>query len=109
MKGQRQGDAKKRATDAARVARAKECFLKVLANTAVFSVVVVAASALAGLGLALALDKKIPGRTVYRAGIFAPYLTSTAAMALVWLWIFDMPSMTSAGPAAKPIRQPVME
>ncbi|HOX32228.1 MAG TPA: sugar ABC transporter permease [Spirochaetales bacterium] len=64
-------------------------FLKALANTALFSLVVVAAAAAAGLALALALDKPIFGRAAYRAGIFAPYLTSTAAMALVWLWIFD--------------------
>jgi ABC-type sugar transport system permease subunit len=64
-------------------------FLKALANTAVFSVAVVAASAAIGLGLAFLLDKPVRGRTIYRAGIFAPYLTSTAAMALVWLWIFD--------------------
>lgn len=34
MRGQRLGDAKKRATDAAKVARAKECFLEVLAKKA---------------------------------------------------------------------------
>jgi ABC-type sugar transport system permease subunit len=64
-------------------------FLKVLTNTAVFSFIVVAASAVIGLALAVALDRPIPGRTLFRAGIFSPYLTSTAAMALVWLWIFD--------------------
>ncbi len=64
-------------------------FLKALANTAIFSVVVVAAAGVIGLLLALVLDKPLPGRTVFRAGIFSPYLTSTAAMALVWLWIFD--------------------
>jgi ABC-type sugar transport system permease subunit len=64
-------------------------FLKALANTAVFSVIVVAASGVIGLALAVVLDKPIRGRTIYRAAFFSPYLTSTAAMALVWLWIFD--------------------
>jgi ABC-type sugar transport system permease subunit len=64
-------------------------FLKALGNTALFSAVVVAASAVIGLGLAVVLDKPIRGKTIYRAGLFSPYLTSTAAMALVWLWIFD--------------------
>ncbi len=64
-------------------------FWRVLANTTVFSVVVVLVSMAFGLLLALVLNKPIRGRTVYRAGIFMPYITSTAAMALVWLWIFD--------------------
>jgi ABC-type sugar transport system permease subunit len=68
---------------------ADKVFLKALSNTAVFSVVVVAAAGLIGLALAVALDKPIHGRNVYRAAFFSPYLTSTAAMALVWLWIFD--------------------
>lgn len=64
-------------------------FWKVLRNTTVFSVSVVLAALALGLGLALAVNRPIRGRSIYRAGIFLPYVTSAAAMALVWLWIFD--------------------
>lgn len=64
-------------------------FWKVLRNTGVFSVTVVVAALVLGLGLAIVVNQPLRGRTVYRAGIFSPYVTSTAAMALVWLWIFD--------------------
>jgi len=64
-------------------------FIKVLWNTTVFSVVVVLATLIFGLILALILNREIAGKSFYRAGIFMPYVTSAAAMALVWLWIFD--------------------
>lgn len=64
-------------------------FLKVLWNTTIFSVVVVLAAMALGLALAIILNKNMRGRSVYRAGIFMPYVTSAAAMAMVWLWIFD--------------------
>ena len=64
-------------------------FFKVLVNTTIFSVVVVVVSLFLGLALALILNSKIRGRTIYRAGIFLPYVTSPAAIALVWLWILD--------------------
>lgn len=64
-------------------------FWKVLKNTTIFSVTVVLAAMILGLLLAIILDRKLRGRAFYRAGIFLPYVTSAAAMALVWLWIFD--------------------
>lgn len=64
-------------------------FFKVLWNTTIFSVVVVVVSMVFGLALAILLNRKLAGRTIYRASIFLPYVTSPAAMALVWLWIFD--------------------
>jgi len=64
-------------------------FFKVMLNTTIFSLVVVVVSLFLGLALALILNSKIRGRTIYRAGIFLPYVTSPAAIALVWLWILD--------------------
>jgi ABC-type sugar transport system permease subunit len=64
-------------------------FWKVVSNTAVFSIAVVAGSMGFGLVLAVLLNLKIQYRTVYRTGMFLPYVTTPAAMALVWLWIFD--------------------
>lgn len=64
-------------------------FWKVVSNTTVFSIVVVACAMSFGLILANLLNQKIRYRTLYRTGIFLPYVTTPAAMALVWLWIFD--------------------
>jgi ABC-type sugar transport system permease subunit len=64
-------------------------FWRVLGNTTIFSISVVLVSMALGLSLALMLNKPIRFRALYRGGIFMPYITSTAAMALVWLWIFD--------------------
>ena len=64
-------------------------FWKVLWNTAIFSAAVVVVAMSIGLYLAVLVNRKMPGRTVYRTGIFLPYVTTPAAMALVWLWIFD--------------------
>lgn len=64
-------------------------FYKVLLNTTIFSVVVVVVTLILGLILAIILNRDIPFKSIYRAGIFLPYVTSVSAMALVWLWIFD--------------------
>lgn len=64
-------------------------FWKVLANTVVFSAFTVGASVALGLFIAVSINRKIAGRTLYRTCIFLPYVTATSAMALVWLWIFD--------------------
>jgi ABC-type sugar transport system permease subunit len=64
-------------------------FWKVLWNTAVFSVFTVLIAVSLGLFIAVSINRKIAGRTMYRTAIFLPYVTATSAMALVWLWIFD--------------------
>lgn len=64
-------------------------FWKVLANTGIFSFLVVAISSSLGLFIAVLINRKIIGRTFFRTAIFLPYVTATSAMALVWLWIFD--------------------
>ncbi len=64
-------------------------FWKVLRNTVVFSAAVVSGAMSAGLFLAVLLNRKIAAKTIYRTGLFLPYVTTPAAMALVWLWIFD--------------------
>jgi ABC-type sugar transport system permease subunit len=64
-------------------------FWKVLANTGVFSFFAVAISVSLGLFIAVLINRRTPGRTLFRTAIFLPYVTATSAMALVWLWIFD--------------------
>ncbi|WP_081688726.1 carbohydrate ABC transporter permease [Inquilinus limosus] len=57
--------------------------------TLVFAVGVTAASIAIGLGLALLLNKPLPGRTVFRAIIFFPYIISFVIVALMWQAILD--------------------
>jgi ABC-type sugar transport system permease subunit/glycerophosphoryl diester phosphodiesterase len=69
---------------------ADQLFWKVMWNTVVFSLAVVVLAMVIGLFLASLLNNtKLKGRTVLRTGLFLPYVTTPAAMALVWLWIFD--------------------
>lgn len=64
-------------------------FWKVFTNTFYFALGTVALSMLGGLVLALLLNRKVRGRAVFRTLIFSPYVTTTAAVALLWVWIFD--------------------
>lgn len=41
------------------------------------------------LGLALLLNQRLAGRSLYRAVIFSPTFTTSVAVAMVWSWIFD--------------------
>ena len=42
-----------------------------------------------GLGLAMALNKKMAGRSFFRAAIFLPVVTSWVVVALVWQWLLN--------------------
>lgn len=42
-----------------------------------------------GLGLALALNRKFAGVAFFRIVFYSPMVTSTVAMAVVWLWMYD--------------------
>ena len=61
----------------------------VLGTTAVFTIATVGGSMVIGLALATALNRKLRGRTVARAVIFAPYILSGVGIGLVWVFIFD--------------------
>jgi sn-glycerol 3-phosphate transport system permease protein len=64
-------------------------FPLVLVNTAIYAAGVVSVSLVLGLALALLLDRRLTGHGFYRTVVFAPYVTSLAAVALVWIWVFD--------------------
>ncbi|GIV99011.1 carbohydrate ABC transporter permease [Roseiflexus sp.] len=66
-----------------------EIFRVVLINTAVFTVVSVAATMALGLGLALLLNQPLRWREGARAVLFTPTVLSGAAIAIVWIYIFD--------------------
>lgn len=41
------------------------------------------------LGIALLLNQKIRGLSIYRTVFFTPVITSTVAISAVWLWLYD--------------------
>jgi multiple sugar transport system permease protein len=64
-------------------------FWQVLGNTAYYTVVVVPISTVLGLFVAMGLNRRLPGTVVLRTAYFAPFITTLAAAALLWQWIFD--------------------
>jgi ABC-type sugar transport system permease subunit len=64
-------------------------FWTVFKNTFYYAGASVTLGMLFGLGLALLLNQKIKGRGFFRTLIFTPYVTTIAAIALLWVWIFD--------------------
>lgn len=64
-------------------------FWQILGNTTYYAVGTVISSLVLGLIFALLLNQKIPARGFFRTLIFSPYITTTAAVAVLWIWIFD--------------------
>ena len=64
-------------------------FLPSLVRTLLFTVVSVAIELVAGLALALALDKPFRGRGIVRAAIFIPWAVPTVVSAELWRTMFD--------------------
>jgi len=64
-------------------------FLPALAHTAGFTVVSVALETMIGLALALALNRKFPGRGLVRAAVFIPWAVPTVVSAQLWKSMFD--------------------
>jgi multiple sugar transport system permease protein len=67
-------------------------FWKSLRNTLYYAAMALPAGMLVSLGLALMLNARIHGQTVYRAIIFLPSLVPAFASAMIWMWMFN-PSM----------------
>jgi multiple sugar transport system permease protein len=66
-----------------------DLFRKVLVNTAFYTIGVVPVSTALGLLVALGLNLKLRGSLFLRTAYFAPYITTLAASALVFQWIYD--------------------
>lgn len=64
-------------------------FWQVLRNTAVYAAFALPLGAVAALTIALLLNLPVPGRTLWRAVIFAPTLVPLVATAMIWLWMFN--------------------
>ena len=64
-------------------------FFTSLGNTAIFSVIVVPASIVLAMGLAILLNNNLRGNSVYRALVFMPSVVPAVASAVVWIWILN--------------------
>ncbi|SES00963.1 sn-glycerol 3-phosphate transport system permease protein [Propionibacterium cyclohexanicum] len=62
---------------------------QVLGTTLVFTLATVGGSMLIGLVMAVVLNRRLVGRGVARATVFAPYVLSGVGVGLVWSFIFD--------------------
>ena len=60
-----------------------------LRNTVVFTLGVVPVGALASLGLALLLNRRLRASGFFRTTFFLPVITSVIAVAIVFLWVYD--------------------
>ena len=66
-----------------------ETFWTSLFNTFYFVVLSTPLLVVIGLLLAVLLNRKIPGRTFFRAAIFLPYLLSISVVGMLWLWLLQ--------------------
>ncbi len=64
-------------------------FRQVLRNTALYVLGTVPLQMALALGVAMALNQRIPGQLFFRTAYFMPVVASTVAVALVWRWIFN--------------------
>lgn len=64
-------------------------FYRVLLNTLVFALGSAIPTIVFGLLIALALNGTQKGTGIYRAVMFAPYITPMVAVSIVWSWIFE--------------------
>jgi multiple sugar transport system permease protein len=64
-------------------------FLTALRNTFFFTAVSVPLGLALALGLALVLNQRIRGIALIRTMYFLPLVTSSTAIAIVWLWIYS--------------------
>jgi len=64
-------------------------FWGVLKTTAVYSVMALPLGMLIALGVAMLLNTKIRGQSIYRTIVFLPSLVPVVASAMLWLWLFN--------------------
>ena len=63
-------------------------FKKAAHNTTMFSIIAVPLALVLSLGLALLLDRSIPGKSVFRTFFLRPLMVPTASVVLVWQVLF---------------------
>jgi multiple sugar transport system permease protein len=64
-------------------------FWTALGNTSYFALLSVAGELLLGLGVALLLDSRAPGRGILRAAVLIPWAIPAAVSGKIWAWLFN--------------------
>jgi len=64
-------------------------FLEALKNTAIFVIGTIPFTTVIALGLALLVNRKIPGAQIFRSGYFVPSITSLVVMALIFTNLYS--------------------
>jgi raffinose/stachyose/melibiose transport system permease protein len=60
-----------------------------IVHNIIYAVGTVAGKILLGLGLALAMNRSLPGRGIFRTVLFMPVILSFVAIGLLWSWIYN--------------------
>jgi multiple sugar transport system permease protein len=68
---------------------ASDEFWLTMRNSLYYAFGLVALEVVVALALALLLNRPLRGLGLYRTAYFAPVVTSTVAISIVWLWIYD--------------------
>lgn len=66
-----------------------ELFWQITRNTLIFAVGTVSVRLVLSLALAVLLNQQLMARGVWRLAVFSPHITTSAAMALVWISMYD--------------------
>ena len=66
-----------------------DVFWKVMLNTTIYAVFALPLGMLAALSVAMLLNSKIRGVSIYRTIVFLPSLVPQVASAMLWLWLFN--------------------
>ncbi|MDX1933090.1 MAG: sugar ABC transporter permease [Capsulimonadales bacterium] len=64
-------------------------FWQSLRNTLTYAAMALPAGLMVSLGLALLLNQKVAGQSIFRTVVFLPSLVPTVASAMLWLWLFN--------------------
>ncbi len=78
-----------RGLDNYRALAADPIFWHVVRNTAYYAVVALPLGLIVALAVALLLNAKIAGQSVYRTVVFLPSLVPAVSSAMLWLWLFN--------------------
>jgi ABC-type sugar transport system permease subunit len=64
-------------------------FLHAIANTAVWMVAAIVLPTGLGLGLALLIDARVPGATIFKSIFYLPICLSAVVVGQIWVWIYQ--------------------
>lgn len=64
-------------------------FARAAMNTLFYVLGIVPLSTAASLALAVAMNQKLKGISFFRTAFYIPYVSSTVAVAVIWLWLYN--------------------